>query len=91
MDQTGRVNHFTDDGDLPLLWNDVIVGRDAEVVVDGVAEGHRDHGTDGFAVTIEVIPEKNTIQTKSKKKSISFENHSNSGRWEQTRSNYKAQ
>jgi len=58
VDQTGRVNHFTDDGNLPLLGNDIIVGRDAEVMVEGVAEGHCDHGTDGFTVTIKVIPGK---------------------------------
>ncbi len=62
------MNHFTDNSDLSLLGNDVIVGGDAKVVVDGVAEGHRNHGPDGFTVTIEVIPdvEKNQYESNPK-------------------------
>jgi hypothetical protein len=38
------------------LSNAHLVGRDAEVVVDGVPERHGDHGPDRFAVAVEVVP-----------------------------------
>ena len=40
MNEAGGVDHLADDGDLPLLRDDVGVGGDAEVVVEGVAESH---------------------------------------------------
>ena len=61
MNERGGVDHFADDGDLPLLADDVIVGRDAEVVIEGVAKSHRDHRTNSFTVTVEIVPERKTI------------------------------
>ena len=57
MNEAGGVDHLADDGDLPLLRDDVGVGGDAEVVVEGVAESHRYYRPDGFSVTVEVVPE----------------------------------
>ena len=50
------MNHFTDYGNFSLFGYDVIICRDVEMVINGVAQSHRDHRTDGLAVTVEVVP-----------------------------------
>ena len=56
MNEAGSVNHFTDDGDFPLLSDDVSINANTEVVVDCMTQSHGNHWTDSFAMAIKVVP-----------------------------------
>jgi hypothetical protein len=56
------VDHLADDGNPSLFANDVIVGRNVEVMIEGVAQSHSDHWTNSFTVTIEIVPERKAIK-----------------------------
>ena len=62
MNERCGVDHLADDGNLSLFANDVIVGRNVEVMIEGVAQSHSDHWTNSFTVTIEVVPERKAIK-----------------------------
>ncbi len=62
MNERRGVDHLTDDGDLSLFANDVFVGRNVEVMIEGVAQSHSDNWTNSFTVTIEVVPERKAIK-----------------------------